>query len=69
MKRIKGVRKTTHKLILSAVKDYYGQYDESIKKVASYIFGERIELNEEEKHDAWAIKTNLLDETYCNNLV
>lgn len=69
MKRIKGVRKTTHKLILSATKDYYGQYDKSIKRVASYLCGEKIDLSLEELSDTRKIRNNLLDEIYCKNLI
>ena len=68
MKRLKGTRRKAHKLILQAVKDYYGQYDRSIKIVAQYLCGKSIKLSEKEKSDVWAISENLKDEVYIANL-
>ena len=67
MKRISGIRKTKHKLVLKAVKDYY--FNSVNHKVAQSIMGEKVELNEQEKSDVWAIKTNLEDLVYCQNLL
>ena len=66
MKRISGVRKTTHKLLLKATRDYFnGQFNPNIIK---HIVGEKVMLTEEEKSDAWAIKTNIEDLVYRNSL-
>ena len=66
MKRIKGVRKATHKLIILAVKDYYTEHNWNVVK---YINGEKIEITETEKADARKIKNNLLDNIYTENLL
>ena len=66
MKRISGVRKTIHNLIMKAVKDYY--FNSVNHNVAKYLMGNKINLSEEEKSDAWAIKTNLEDKIYTDNL-
>lgn len=67
MKRVKGVRKTIHKLLVKATSDYYG--NETNKNVMQYICGENIELSETEKADARKIKNNLLDSIYTKNLL
>jgi hypothetical protein len=65
VKRIKGVRKTTHRLAMKVVADYYG--GSTNQKVLRSIEGERVDLNEEEKSDAWAIKQNMTDKTYTDS--
>ena len=67
MKRIKGVRKTTHKLLVKATQDYY--LKGTNHNVIKYLEGDNINLSEEEKSDAWAIKTNLEDKIYIDNLL
>lgn len=67
MKRIKGVRKNTHKLIIKAVADYY--FNGTNLKVSKYLEGEKIILTDEEKSDVWAIRVNLEDELYRSNLI
>jgi hypothetical protein len=67
MKRIKGIRKTIHKLAMKAVADYYGGLTN--QNVLRSVEGDRVELTNEEKSDVWAIKTNMLDKTYTDNLL
>jgi hypothetical protein len=65
MKRIKGVLRVRHNLALKVARDYYnGNFE---PKVIEYIFGEKVNLSEEEKSDAWAIKINMEDKTYCES--
>lgn len=66
MKRIKGVRKATHKLVMKAVSDYY--FFETNHNVAKYLFGEKVELDDQEKHDVFCIRANLEDIVYVQNL-
>jgi hypothetical protein len=66
MKRIKGVRKTTHKLIMKATQDYYMR--DTNLNVAKYLFGERIELDNQQKHDVFCIRANLTDQIYLKEL-
>lgn len=67
MKRISGIRKVTHSLTLKAIRDYY--FNHTNHSVAKYLMGQKVELTQEEKSDAWAIKTNLEDETYTKSFV
>lgn len=69
MKRVKGIKRATHKLVSSAVRDYFGQYDLSQEKITMAVEGLKVDLTQEQKSDVWAIKTNLEDLIYKNELL
>lgn len=67
MRRIKGVRKDFHKLVMKATQDYYGYTTN--KNVMEYIEGKKVNLTEEEKSDVWKIRNNIGDKIYTENLL
>lgn len=71
MRTLPKNKSENHKLIISAVYDYYGVgKTKRANQVALYIMGRKrgVELSEEEKSDMWAIKENLKDKTYTDQL-
>ena len=67
MKRIKGVRKSTHKLLVRVVGDYFGGAADP--EIVKSILGFNNDLTGEQKADKWCIEQNLTDETYCNSFL
>jgi hypothetical protein len=65
MKRIKGVRKTTHKLLVKVVGDYFGGTADP--EIIKSILGFKTNLTEEQKSDKWCIQQNLTDNTYLKS--
>jgi hypothetical protein len=65
MKRISGIRKTTHKLLVKVVGDYFGGTADP--EIIKSILGFKTELTEEQKADKWCIQQNLNDETYLTS--
>lgn len=66
IKRIKGVRKSSHNLVLKVAKDYYNSKLNT--DIVKFIFGEKISLTNEEKSDIFKIKCNLEDKVYVGSL-
>lgn len=66
MKRIKGYNKIKHKLVIKAVEDYFN--DKANINIVHFIEGDKVNLTDEEKSDAWAIQQNLLDKEYVADL-
>jgi hypothetical protein len=67
MKRNPGTRKTSHKLIVKAVRDYFGVSSDSEQKMVDVLEGKKMILTKEEESDVWAIKVNLTDKIYCSS--
>ena len=65
MKRISGIRKIKHKLLVRVVRDYFGQ--STNYNIIKSLLGFKIDLTEREKSDKWAIEQNLLDKTYLES--
>ena len=66
MKRVKGARRKFHKLAMKVVLDYY--FNSTNLNVLKALEGEKVELNDEEKSDLWAIRQNIEDLTYRQSL-
>jgi hypothetical protein len=67
MKRIKGIRKTAHKLLVKVVGDYFGGTADP--EIVKSILGFKTDLTEEQKADKWCIQQNLTDTTYANSFL
>lgn len=65
MKRISGVRKTTHKLLVKVVGDYFG--GTANPEIVKSILGFKTDLTEEQKADKWCIQQNLTDNLYLQS--
>ena len=72
MRTLPRKKSDKQKLIIAAVYDYFGVGSKvRANQIAIYIMGIRREVNltDEEKSDARAIKENLKDETYIKGLL
>lgn len=67
MKRVKGVTRKFHKLAMKVVADYY--FNGTNLNVLKAVEGENNDLTNEEKSDVWAIKVNMMDDTYTKQFV
>ncbi|OGZ66577.1 MAG: hypothetical protein A3C58_02640 [Candidatus Staskawiczbacteria bacterium RIFCSPHIGHO2_02_FULL_34_10] len=72
MRRLPVKKSLKQKLIMKAVYDYFGIGIDKVRanQIAIFLMGRKkgVNLTDEEKSDAWAIKINLTDKVYLEGL-